>query len=377
MSVPPPRAYGAAPARILLAEDDPNSAAVLQAVLQHAGYVVALAEDGASALHLLEAGEVPDLLLLDWMLPGVSGLEICHRARRRWDPLALPILMVTARVDAESISAAFDAGASDYITKPFLGMELRARVAAHLRTKRLIEERQRIDEHLREREKLSALGLLASGVAHDLNTPLASISGYAQLLLRQPRNAADAQDLRVILTEVERCQRIAGRLLDFIRRRPPSRAPVKLNAVLGETFGMRERALRAAGIRAELRIRAPLPSLSGDAYQLQEVFLNVLLNAEHALKQGGGTLRIQADSSDDGQREWATVEFHNDAPPIPADVLPHIWEPFFTTKTEEEGTGLGLAICRRIVQEHGGTMDAESGPGGTVFRIRLPAASDA
>jgi DNA-binding response OmpR family regulator len=125
--------------RLLIVEDDPASARILRQILQQVGYTVSVAETGTAALALLEEQGPPDLLLLDWMLPGVSGLEICHWARARWDPLRLPILMVTAKTDPESVYAAFDAGASDYVAKPFRGAELRARIAEHLRTRRMAE----------------------------------------------------------------------------------------------------------------------------------------------------------------------------------------------------------------------------------------------
>jgi signal transduction histidine kinase len=370
-------AEGAArPPHLLIAEDDASSAAVLRTMLSRSGYHVEIAEDGTEVLRLLERGALPDVLLLDWMLPGVSGLEVCHRIRQRWNALELPILMVTAKTDSESVSAAFDAGASDYIAKPFLGAELRARIASHLRTKRLVEERTLMEEHLREREKLSVLGLLVSSVAHDLNNPLTGISGYAQLLLRREDDEEKGADLRCILSEVERCRRIVGELLGFVRRRPATRELVKLCEVLSSTLKLRERDLRVAGIDAELQVEGPLPPLQGDFHQLQQVFLNLLLNAEHALLRGGRTLRARATSGEDGGRCWAIVEVFNDGAPIPTELLPRIWDPFFTTKGEREGTGLGLAICRRIVEEHGGAIEVESGAQGTVFRVRLPGAAN-
>jgi len=371
---------GAEPAatRLFIAEDDPASAAVLRAVLGRVGYQLEVAPDGPAMLELLDTEGPPDLLLLDWMLPGVSGLEICHRVRQRWDQLELPILMVTAKADAESISAAFDAGASDYLAKPFLGAELRARIAAHLRGRQLLLERQRIDQHLREREKLSALGLLVSGVAHDLSNPLVGIGGYAQLLLRDEEDAAKRSDLERIVAEVGRAQRIVRNLLGFARRHPAQRCTVDLEVVVRATLELREQHFRTAQLATELVVAGEVGQISGDPHQLQQAFLNVLLNAEQALRQSGTglrvTLRPQAVA---GKSNWVAVEFYNDGPRIPPEVLPHIFDPFFTTKGSEEGTGLGLPITQRIARELGGDLEVESGVQGTTFRFLLPAAAEA
>jgi signal transduction histidine kinase len=134
---------------------------------------------------------------------------------------------------------------------------------------------------------------------------------------------------------------------------------------------------RARGSTTTLEIPPALPLVWGDPHQLQQVFLNILLNAEQALRAGGSALRVVVEAEDLGGEPrsgagWLQVTLSNDGPPIPASVLPHIFDPFFTTKGKE-GTGLGLAICRRIVTEHGGSIDAETGEWGTRFRILLPA----
>jgi signal transduction histidine kinase len=364
------------PERVLLVEDDAASARVLRSILEQAGYQVATAADGAGAMEHMER-ELPDVLLLDWMLPGVSGLEVCHQVRQRWNALALPILMVTAKTDPESVYAAFDAGASDYIAKPYRGAEIRARIAAHLRTKRLVDERGRMEDHLREREKLSSLGVMASGVAHDINNPLAVIYGHAQLLLRRDPDPAAEDHVRAIMQGVERCRRIVGDLLDFARGRPARHEHVELGELVRATLALRERELRSTGIGVTVDLPEGLPGVMGDAHQLQQVFLNVILNAEQALRDVGRTLRIAAGSEgpEEGERGWVAVEIFNDGPPIAPEVLPRIFEPFFTTKPKDEGTGLGLAISRRIVREHGGEITAEPRPDGTAFRIRLPITS--
>ncbi|MBW3628094.1 MAG: response regulator [Gemmatimonadetes bacterium] len=364
-------------ARVMIAEDDMAAANVLQTLLGRVGYDVSLAEDGAIALKMLEDGPPPDILLLDWMLPAVSGLEICRRVRERWDPITVPILMVTAKTDADSISSAFAAGASDYLTKPFLGAELRARIAAHLRIKSLLDERMRMEEHLAEREKLSTLGLLVSGVAHDLNNPLGGISGYAQLLLDQESQPEKIAALNRIIAEVSRCNRIVADLLSFARRQPTERTRVNVGEVLQSTMELRLRHLQDSGLRTQVEIEPELDSITGDPHQLQQVFLNIVVNAEHALRHGGDTLRVSVGEAPPSTarnmgREWVQISFYNDGPPIPADALPHIFDPFFTTKASDEGTGLGLAICRRILREHGGDIDVESGEEGTTFRIVLP-----
>jgi signal transduction histidine kinase len=361
---------------VLLAEDDPMSADMLETLLHRAGYDVRVAPDGAAALQSLEEeSPTPDVMLLDWMLPKISGLKVCQKIRERYDHLALPILMVTAKGDLESVSSAFECGASDYITKPFHGAELRARLAAHLRIKQLSDERQAIDEHLAEREKLSTLGLLVSGVAHDLNNPLGGIYGYAQLLLEQERDPERLIALERIVSEVQRCNRIVAELLTFARRHARERSVVMIDEVLSSTLAMRERHLQSHGLFARIAVSPEVPKIFADAHQLQQVFLNIVVNAEHALRERGTTLRITAErTSPPGGigRDWVAVRFYNDGPPIPAAAQPRIFDPFFTTKGKDEGTGLGLAICRRIVREHGGDIYVESGLEGTTFTLLLP-----
>jgi signal transduction histidine kinase len=358
-------------AHVLIAEDDAAAARVLRLLLEQSGYRVTIAPDGDTALRILEEQGAPDLLLLDWMLPGVSGLEICHSARQRWDALRLPILMVTAKTDPESVYAAFDAGASDYIGKPFRGAELRARIGAHLRTRGLWEERERMESHLRERDKLFTLGLLAGGVAHDLNNPLAVISAHAQVLQRRAPDAETAEQLAGILAAVDRCSRIVADLLNFARRHPAERGPVDAGAVLRGTLALRERTLSTGGVEVRVEVDEALPRIRGDRHQLQQLFLNLLVNAEQALAEGGRRLRVAARRVEEPVPA-VEVEFWNDGPRIPDDVLPHIFDPLFTTKPGDEGTGLGLFICRRIAREHGGWIDAHSDDAGTAFTLRLP-----
>ena len=227
-----------------------------------------------------------------------------------------------------------------------------------------------MEAHLLERDRLSTLGLLTSGVAHDLNNPLAVISAHAQLLARRAPDEATAGQLREILEAVERCRRIAADLLGFARRHPAEREPVDVGEVLRATLALRRRDMEANGIRTVVSIPSALPAVTADAHQLQQVFLNLVVNAEQALRESGSVLEVSV--TVDADRESLSVRVRNDGPPIPAEALPSIFDPFFTTKPRDEGTGLGLAICRRIVQEHGGEIAVATGEDGTAFTIRLP-----
>ncbi len=358
---------------ILVAEDDPAAAEMLGILLGRSGYRVRVVVNGAAVLPCLDEGPLPDIVLLDWMLPLVSGIEVCRKIRQRWNALALPILMVTAKADSESKAAGFEAGANDYITKPFLGAELRARVAAHLRVKTLSDERRAMDEYLMEREKLSTLGLLVSGVAHDLNNPLAAISGFTQLLREEETNVDKRDSLDGILVEVKRCNRIVADLLSFARRHTPERTEIDLAEVLRRTVGMRERHLLLTGVTPLISIEPGLPRVVGDEHQLQQVFVNIVMNAEHALRERGTTLSVSARRLPGAQAgQLVAIDFFNDGPPIPDDVRDRIFEPFFTTKGSDEGTGLGLAIARRVIVEHGGKIGVDTDEIGTTFTIVLP-----
>jgi two-component system NtrC family sensor kinase len=227
-----------------------------------------------------------------------------------------------------------------------------------------------MEDHLRERDRLATLGLLAGGVAHDLNNPLAVISAHAQLLLRRADDEATAGQLREILDAVERCHRIAADLLAFARRQPVERRAVDVGEVVRGTLALTRKDLEAGRIRVSAEIPEALPLAVADPHQLRQVFLNVVLNAGYALRERGSRLDVSVAVEEGG--DALSVRFANDGPPIPPEALPHIFDPFFTTKPEDEGTGLGLAICRRIVQEHGGEITVESDESGTAFTIRLP-----
>jgi GAF domain-containing protein/signal transduction histidine kinase/ActR/RegA family two-component response regulator len=242
-----------------------------------------------------------------------------------------------------------------------------------------VRQLQETQAQLVQAGKLSAVGQLVSGVAHELNNPLSVVIGYGQLLKGKQLPPDIRGPLEMMVAQAERMAKIVQGLLLFSRQRKPERAPVDLPAVVEQVMALRATRLRLSGIRVELDAAAGVAPAEGDVHQLQQVFLNLLLNAEHAIMTGGtgDTIRVRARERAEGGRSWAVVEVEDNGPGIPPEVMPRIFEPFFTTKKVGEGTGLGLSVSYGIVQQHGGRLTAESVPGRTVFTVELPSAAQA
>jgi two-component system NtrC family sensor kinase len=229
---------------------------------------------------------------------------------------------------------------------------------------------------LMESDRLAAVGELVAGVAHEVNNPLSSISAFAQLLLRDTTlTPSQRESIDVIRAETTRASQVVKDLLAFARRSEPQQAPIDLNAVVARTVRMRQYQFSEASVRIETELADDLPSVMGDARQLQQVCLNLLTNAVQAMSShGGGDLRVRTYAVDDVVR----LDVRDTGSGISAAVRAHIFEPFFTTKKEGEGTGLGLSVSYGIVTAHGGTIDVvETGPTGTTFRVTLPSVSAA
>ena len=233
---------------------------------------------------------------------------------------------------------------------------------------------RQIQSRLFHSERLTALGQMVSGVAHELNNALTSIIGYAQLVQRRTRGFEWEAEGGHILAEAERAKRIARNLLLFARGSKSERAPVDVNEIVERTVEMRAYELRLENTRVEMDLHEQLPQARADAAQIQQALLNLVVNAEQAIRQTRESGHIWIRTRQVPENRIA-VQVADDGPGVPPEVIARIFDPFFTTKPAGVGTGLGLSILCGIVHQHGGEVAVENrAGGGAVFTLELPSA---
>jgi signal transduction histidine kinase len=252
-------------------------------------------------------------------------------------------------------------------------VQLTATVRDVTERKRLDDQTRDLHQQLLQAEKLAALGQTISGVAHELNNPLATILTSSERLTGKQMDPELRRGFETILGEAERAARIVRSLLTFARKRNTTRTLVEVNQILRETLALRAYEQRLANISAIDALSAGLPSVFADPHQIQQVLLNLVINAEQAMVSAHGRGVLVVRSWQDADRDMVLFEISDDGPGVSGDVMPRIFDPFFTTKDVGQGTGLGLTVAYAIVQEHGGRIRVDSTPGeGASFVLELP-----
>ncbi len=220
-------------------------------------------------------------------------------------------------------------------------------------------------------DRLASVGELASGIAHELNNPLTAVIGFAQMVLDKDMPDGVRKDIQVVYSEAQRAAEVVKNLLTFAGKHSPEKQLMNINSIIEKVLELRAYEQRVNNIQVNTRFAPDLPGVKADYFQLQQVFLNIIINAEYFMLEAHnrGSLTITTERAGDIIR----ASFADDGPGIAQENLGHLFDPFFTTKEVGGGTGLGLSICHGIVAEHGGRIYATSGPAeGATFIVELP-----
>ena len=375
---------------ILLVDDEQGFRDVLARRLARRGVAVVEAAGGEEALALLEAAPV-DVVVMDVKMPGMDGLETLQQVKARFP--GTEVILLTGNASTQDGVEGIKAGAFDYLTKPVEIEHLHRKITqAHNKIRRIrseIEEaefRERVKQQMVVAERLAALGTMATGVAHEVNNPLAVIqdsAGWLQQILAKPemadipRRGDFDKALERIYSAVQRARRITQQLLQVVRTEsegmldPVQTVEVDLRAVARECVALVGSEARRKGVELSVAGEDPGPKAWTDPYQLLQVLLNLVTNAIHATPEAGEITVTLASTV-----EAATITVRDTGCGISEDNLTRVFQPFFTTKAVGEGTGMGLYVSWGIVNRLGGMISVESQVGlGTTFTITLPVRS--
>ncbi len=361
--------------RILIVDDVPANAKVLAELLS-SDYIVSIAVNGHDAIETALLTK-PDLILLDIIMPGMDGYEVCKKLKADESSRKIPVIFLTGQTETESIKKGFEAGAEDYITKPFDEAIVRVRVGNHIR-KIKTEEESRLNEiQMLAVSKLATLGEVATGIAHEINQPLAYISGFIQNLeIAFEKNNIDPdkikKNLKTAYRQVVRITDIIQHLRTFGRKDQEEKQKEITNMVkvLDNTLLIMGERIRLSNIDLKKIIEPDLPAIKGSSNQLEQVFINLFQNSVDALSSAKeAEIRIKMYSD----KNMLITEFADNGEGIDKEIQKKIFEPFYTTKEVGKGTGLGLSIVYGIIQEHNGSVACESEINkGTTFIIKIP-----
>ena len=428
--------------KILLVDDNPTNLKVLSEAMANSGWTLLVATDGTRAIKQAEYAK-PDLILLDVMMPGIDGFETCSRLKENSQTQEIPVIFMTALNDTENKVKGLNIGAVDYITKPFKQQEVLARVGVHLRlsslTKKLSEQNELLEQRVEERtaklkqalddlqksqlqlvqnEKMSTLGQLVAGVAHEINNPVGFIDGnlnqaqgYIEDLLKlielyqeeypqtTPRikDWIEEIDLEFLIDDLpqmiasmregtKRIRNISSSLRTFSRLDAQKAVNFNVHEGIDSTLTILKHRIKANAKRPEIKILleyGEVPEITCYPGQLNQVFMNILSNSIDALTESNAERSYEDVKANPNQiriRTWLQddnrlmISIKDNGCGMSESVRSHVFDNLFTTKPVGKGTGLGLSISRQIIEDkHKGNLICKSVPSeGTEFIIDLP-----
>ncbi len=367
--------------RILLVDDEADFRSAIARRLSKRGISAEQAGTGQECLDILKNIR-PDVIVSDVKMPGMDGLELLRRIRE--DYPNIEVILLTGHASPQDGVEGIKSGAFDYLTKPLEIEQLVSKITqAYEKIQRQEEKkreavlRDRMEQQMIITERLASLGTLATGVAHEINNPLAIIkesAGWMQLILKKeelaqmPRKADFEKALGKIESGVERARRITHQLLGFVQKNDSVLSEVDLKQLIEESAELVKREAADKDIEITKEFSPSVKNIWSDPYQLRQVFINLITNSIHATpKQGKITIKLEAKGKD------VVIQVKDTGEGIPKENMKRIFEPFFSTKSPGKGTGLGLFVTRGIIDKLGGKTEVESQVGhGTVFSITLP-----
>lgn len=357
--------------RVYVVEDEEEINDIIVRYLRKEQYEITAFYRGDTALSGI-LKDPPDLLILDIMLPVIDGIEMLKEIR---ESLKLPVIIISAKKDETYRILGIELGGDDYLAKPFSMRELVARVKSIFRRAEFekslfIAQHEQLTRQLYHADRMSELGQLMAGIAHDVNNPLTGILGYSEMLLNQLSDETLRESIEIIQNEALRASRIMRNILSFSRAYQSEREPIDICDVLNECLAIVSYELHIRNIEVRKEFQA-VTRTAGEPYKLMQVFINLLINAEHAVQEStdNGVIIVRITGNDD----FLEVMIGDNGPGIPQEKMSKIFEPFYTTKQKGKGTGLGLSIANKIITEHQGLIKVDKSPlGGAAFIVQLP-----
>ena len=360
------------PIVILLVEDNPGDRRLIREMLAGASNItfdLQYADRLEAATEYLDHNGV-EVILLDLGLPDSQGLATLKKIHAQVS--RTPIVVLTGLNDETVGLQAVNEGAQDYLIKGQVDTDLLKRTIRYAIERKQTEERERqLQLQLNLSSRLASLGLMLEGIVHEINNPLASVVGFAQMLMYEDIPENIREDVRTISDNAQRVADIMNNLNTFARQQKLARTYVNVNDIVGDTLKMRANALEVSNISVITQLEPTLPSTMADATLLQQAFLNLVINAETEMKlaHSKGSLLIKTALIAD----TIQVSFTDNGPGILEANLAHLFDPFFSTREVGQGRGLGLSVCYGIITAHEGHIHVKSQLGkGSAFTVELP-----
>lgn len=361
---------------ILLVEDNSGDRRLISEMLAEASNVtfdVKYADRLQAAMDYLGQNRV-EVILLDLGLPDSQGLETLKRTYAQVSET--PIVVLTGLNDEMIGTQAVNEGAQDYLIKGQVDTNLLGRTIRYAIERKQAEEKERrLQLQLDLSNRLSSLGLMVEGIAHEINNPLTSVIGFAQMVMSEDIPENTREDVKTIGDNAQRVADIMKNLLTFAKQQKLERTYTSVNDMIGATLKMRASSLEDSNITVTTQLDPALPSTMADATLLQQAFLNLVVNAETAMKlaHDKGSLLVKTALISD----TIQISFTDDGPGIAEANLVHLFDPFFSTRGFGQGTGLGLSVCYGIITEHNGQIYAKSQlDKGSIFTVELPVVAE-